>query len=189
ANLLWEGTNLTIRDIHLFNEDFASDYIDKAGTFTQCIYTTLPFVDGFVWSSAEKRAGLRLYKVTADGKRSLIQGKAPVITSGNKTLQVEWQTLDEQAIFAFTFTEGEMTVACKSKDTSFQWDMELTTAPAAPLPFLHIDSQTIQALYKDFPYQITCKQGTCVDTRKPGQESVLRLEPKNQTVTLGFKTK
>ena len=102
---------------------------------------------------------------------------------------VEWQTLDEQAIFAFTFTEGEMTVACKSKDTSFQWDMELTTAPATPLPFLHIDSQTIQALYKDFTYQITCKQGTCVDTRKSGQESVLRLEPKNQTVTLGFKTK
>ena len=67
--------------------------------------------------------------------------------------------------------------------------MELTTALAAPLPFLHVDSQTIQALYKGFPYQITCKQGVCVDIRKPGQESVLRLVPKDQTVTLGFKTK
>ncbi|MBO7524187.1 MAG: hypothetical protein J6T79_01635, partial [Verrucomicrobia bacterium] len=189
ANLLWEGSNLTIRDIHLFNEDFASDYIDKAGTSTQCIYTTLPFVDGFVWSSAEKRAGLRLYSMDSYGKHTLLQGKTPVITSGNKTLQVEWQTLDEQATFVFTFTEGEMIVVCKAKDPSFQWNMELTTAPGAPLPFLHIDSQTIQALYKDFPYQITCKQGNCIDTRKPGLDTALRLEPKDQTITLGFKTK
>ncbi len=189
ANLLWEGSNLTIRDIHLFNEDFASDYIDKAGTSTQCIYTTLPFVDGFVWSSAEKRAGLRLYSMDSYGKHTLLQGKTPVITSGNKTLQVEWQTLDEQATFVFTFTEGEMIVVCKAKDPSFQWNMELTTAPGTPLPFLHVDSQTIQALYKDFPYQITCKQGSCIDTRKPGQDTALRLEPKDQTITLGFKTK
>src|SRR6185312_11881264 len=66
-NLLWENGSLRFRDIHLFDEDFVSDYLTKKSTSNQCSFFTLPFVDGHIWSSAEKIAGLR-FKTIVNGK-------------------------------------------------------------------------------------------------------------------------
>ena len=54
TNLLWEGGALCIRDIHMFDQRMESDYYRKAGTTNQCVYTTLPVVDGCMWSTREK---------------------------------------------------------------------------------------------------------------------------------------
>ena len=51
TNLLWEGGTLCIRDIHMFDQRMESDYYRKAGTTNQCVYTTLPVVDGCMWST------------------------------------------------------------------------------------------------------------------------------------------
>ena len=55
--LLWEGGTLCIRDIHMFDQRMESDYYRKAGTTNQCVYTTLPVVDGCMWSTREQLAG------------------------------------------------------------------------------------------------------------------------------------
>ena len=59
ANLLWDTNSFRFRDIHLFDERLESDYLTKAGSSNQCIYMTLPVVDGFLWSTADDLAGLR----------------------------------------------------------------------------------------------------------------------------------
>jgi hypothetical protein len=58
VNLMWERETFRFRDIHLFDERFESDYLTQAGVSTQCIFTTLPIVDGFLWSTADEKAGL-----------------------------------------------------------------------------------------------------------------------------------
>ena len=59
VNLLWENGALRFRDIHLFDENLQSDYLAKNSTSTQFLFHTLPFVDGYSWSTPETRAGLR----------------------------------------------------------------------------------------------------------------------------------
>jgi len=51
ANLLWEKGTLRFRDIHVFDEKVASNYLTKKGTTSRCNYYALPFLDGFRWSN------------------------------------------------------------------------------------------------------------------------------------------
>ena len=91
TNLLWEGGALCIRDIHMFDQRMESDYYRKAGTTNQCVYTTLPVVDGCMWSTREKLAGLRVMRRTADGSLAQAQGGTPAVTEkGKGKLLVEW---------------------------------------------------------------------------------------------------
>jgi len=60
VNLLWENGTLCFRDIHLFNEKIPSAYLTKKATSNECSFFTLPFVDGYLWSTPQKIAGLRL---------------------------------------------------------------------------------------------------------------------------------
>lgn len=84
TNLLWEGGALCIRDIHMFDQRMESDYYRKAGTTNQCVYTTLPVVDGCMWSTREKLAGLRVMRRTADGSLAQAQGGTPAVTEKGK---------------------------------------------------------------------------------------------------------
>lgn len=58
ANLMRSGDTLFFRDIHLFDEAMASNYIDKATNKTSFEYRTIPIMDGFNWSTATRRAGI-----------------------------------------------------------------------------------------------------------------------------------
>jgi hypothetical protein len=79
VNLLWDGSSFRFRDIHIFNENMKSDYYDRAGTSTECLYTTLPLVDGFLWSTPDQLAGLRLMAKNPDGSMEEIKGGVPVV--------------------------------------------------------------------------------------------------------------
>ncbi len=90
ANLLWENGALRFRDIHLFDEDVASAYLTQQGTSTQCFYYTLPFVDGFMWSSEELVAGLR-FKVVQNDSLVEIKGGDPLVDDHVKgQLTITW---------------------------------------------------------------------------------------------------
>ena len=73
ANLIWEDGTLRFRDIHLFDENLPSDYLTKRVDSNECAFFTLPVVDGYLWSSRGKLAGLRL-KARVDGKETLVTG-------------------------------------------------------------------------------------------------------------------
>lgn len=187
ANLLWESNSFRIRDIHLFNEAYASDYLDKAGTSTQSIYTTLPLVDGCLWSTAEKLAGLRLYSEGADGQWIELKGGTPWVRDEGKTLQVTWCVENEgRNVFIFTFAEDKMEVVCKTSDENFHWNMELKTKVDAELPFETIQPDKILATQKDFHYQVLCEQGSFSDCRAEGQDSVFRITPSNNRIVLAM---
>ena len=86
TNLLWEGGALCIRDIHMFDQRMESDYYRKAGTTNQCVYTTLPVVDGCMWSTREQLAGLRVVRRNADG--SLAQAHGGTRRNGKEQRQI-----------------------------------------------------------------------------------------------------
>lgn len=160
TNLLWEGKSFRFRDIHLFDEKFESDYLKKAGVGSQFFYYTLPVVDGFIWSTAERRAGLRIIQIDDAGNKKEILLNAPSVTEPAKdVLQVEC-TDENNNLFRIIFHEDQFEVSCKTSDKKFAWVLELKTAPGLKLPFQSIAKKQIVSEFRNFKYGITCKEGT-----------------------------
>jgi hypothetical protein len=151
ANLMWEGDSFRFRDIHLFDERFESDYLAKAGESTQCIYITLPLVDGFMWSTSSEKAGLRI--IDKDGNPLTI-GAPEVSELPENVLQITFSAASGQT-FSLAFYEDRFEVTCNSDD----WALELKTAPEAELPFLSVDETRVGAAYNGFEYGVFCKKG------------------------------
>jgi hypothetical protein len=167
VNLIWEGASFRFRDVHLFDERLESDYLTKAGESTQCIYTTLPVVDGFMWSSKNKLAGLCL--TGKDGNHPAVD--APVVSElpGN-VLQVEFST-DSKQSFKIIFYEDRFEMTC-SKGAA-DWSLELETEPNVELPFRSIEGNKIKASWNGFDYSVIFENGLVEKT----DNSVFRIKP------------
>lgn len=159
TNLLWEKEGFRFRDIHLFDEKFESSYLRKAGTGNQFFYNALPIVDGFSWSTAEDRAGLRIVKMDRNGKKIGIQLKDPIVTEKSKDVLEVSSTDGEGNIFTITFHEDRFEVSCKPKQKDLSWMLELHTAASANLPFQSISDKQVKAVFRGFSYSINCKKG------------------------------
>ena len=187
ANLFWEGNTFRFRDIHLFDERFASDYIDKPGTTSTCLYTTLPFVDGNIWSSDKKWAGLRLFCALQDGTMIEATGREPEIAHKGKRLYVRCPLEIPGATFVMTFDEDKVRMQIESAgNTRMEWYMELSVVPGTALPFTRIDDKRIDAREKTFDYKITCKKGTFADC-KDSSGRIFRIKPENKEISISFK--
>lgn len=187
ANLLWKGSAFRFRDIHLFDERYPSAYLYKAGTSTQCIYNTLPLVDGFLWSKADVLAGLRIMQIGSDGKAVEINCGSPIVTEKAKNvLQVECKDGAGET-FRILFFADRFEVACQTSNSNFKWALELKTAPGVNLPFKSISNHTIKAEQDNFDYHVTCNQGRI--EKGDGQAFVFRLLPANNKLVVDCNTR
>lgn len=158
ANLLWKNQDFSFRDIHLFDERFKSQYVDKAGESSQFFFYTLPMVDGYMWSTPEDRAGMQIVQHISSGEKKVIQFNSPTITEPDiKTLEVTC-TDEENHSFKITFTESDFEITCDTNDKDFRWSLDLHTA-SSELPFKEIEGQNIMADFQGFKYVIRCLDG------------------------------
>ncbi len=155
ANLLWDKGTMRFRDIHLFDETIASDYLTKPGTSSQCLYYTLPFVDGFRWSSLQTVAGLRL---KSDDGLEIKAGTPTVNDSAVGELTVKWPTHSPEGQIVIKFNETSLSVTATG-DIKDKWFFELSRDEKAKLPFHKIDRRKLSCIYKNAPYTILAKQG------------------------------
>ena len=187
ANLLWEGNSFRFRDIHLFNEKYASNYIDKPCMSSTCVYTTLPFVDGNMWSSDVKSAGLRLFYASEDGRMVEAKGGTPKISERGGRLLIEWPLEISAGVFMMTFDQDKVRMKCVTDNHSaIRWYLELSVVPGVELPFTKICDSYIAARENAFGYKVSCKGGTFVDC-KGASGRIFRIEPDGQEMSLSFK--
>ena len=181
ANLLWDAGTMRFRDIHLFDESVASDYLTKRGESTKCFYYTLPVVDGFRWSSLDTTAGLRLK--SADGVE--IKGASPTVDdSTDGQLVVRWRTDSPKGRIVMTFNETSVSVSGDGgmKDN---WFFELSNDKNAKLPFAKIDDKKLSCTYKNAPYAISATRGKF----KTSVDSALRIIPEKNRIVLDFSSR
>lgn len=177
ANLLWDQGTMRFRDIHLFDERVASDYLTQRGTSTQCSYDALPFVDGFRWSSLRTVAGLRLKSGALE-----IKGGTPTVDDRVEgQLTVRWPTESPEGAIVLTFNERTVSIRAEGlmKDNFY---FELSSDEQADLPFDRIDRQRVSCTFKSTHYAVSAKQGTF--TREAG--SSLRVMPEAGRIVLDF---
>jgi len=179
ANLLWEKGALRFRDIHLFDEDVASAYLTEKGTSTQCFYHTLPFVDGFMWSSAEKVAGLR-FKAVQNDSLVEIQGDDPLVdetVAGELTVTWPIHALEGEIKMVFDETSISLTASGKQLEN---WFLELSYDPDKELPFNKINYKSINCSYEGFDYSVALQSGAFIRQQDEG----LRVIPEDGRILM-----
>jgi hypothetical protein len=181
VNLLWEDNTLRFRDIHLFDEDFASDYVDAKGTSTKCDFYTLPVVDGFNWSSTDVVAGFR-FKTIVNGTERVLKGGVPIVTDSIPgKLNIVWPLKSQSHALDVDIDESKMDI--KMDGGSVQWYLDLITSGDVKLPFEKILSDRIICRFKGMNYTVTAENGIF---SQPDNRSDLRLEPENGIISLNF---
>ena len=157
ANILWQGDRMNIRDMHLFDEKKESYYYKNVCTSNQCVYMTLPIVDGCLWSTNELMAGLRLYGKTASGMMTELRGGEPVVRQSGKGIVVTWPMKSRKAVFTLKMTEKSFSVSCSDK--TLEWCAQLDVQPEARLPFNKITQSMLKASQDGFDYQMALRRG------------------------------
>lgn len=158
VNLLWKNQDFSFRDIHLFDERFKSQYVDKPGESSQFFFYTLPMVDGYMWSTPEDRAGMQIVQHSASGEKKVVRLNPPTITEPDtKTLVVTCTDVENHSL-KMTFTESDFEITCDTNDKDFRWSLDLHTA-SSELPFKEIEGQNIMAEFQGFKYVIRCLDG------------------------------
>ncbi|MFT7631703.1 MAG: hypothetical protein ACI87E_002742 [Mariniblastus sp.] len=178
ANLLWEKGTMRFRDIHLFDERVASNYLTKRGASSQCFYYTLPVVDGFRWSSSDTVAGLRLKAVGG----LEVKGATPLVddsTAGQ--LVVRWPTESPKGELVMTFNETSLSISATG-ELKDNWYFELSSDPKAKLPFARIGPQRLSCRYERSNYFVTAQQGIFSTKADSG----LNLMPESGGLILDF---
>lgn len=179
-NLLWENGNLRIRDIHLFDEKFQSAYFAKKATSNECSFFTLPFVDGYIWSTPQKIAGLR-FKAIINGKETLIEGKDPTITDSIAgKLHISWPLKSFDGTLVMDIDERQIKMKLET-EKSIGWFLDMTTADNMKLPFKTIGANRIDCEFDVMKYAITAAKGSF---SVPGNGIIFRMKPEKNTLIL-----
>jgi hypothetical protein len=182
VNLLWENGELRFRDIHLFNEKIPSAYLTEKATSNECSFFTLPIVDGYLWSTSQKMAGLR-FKAVINGKEILLEGGDPVITDSVKgKLHISWPLKSFNGTLVMDMDERQIKIKVVG-DQSGDWFLDLTTADNVVLPFKKINPNRIDCQFEGMNYGITTPQGFF---SVPDDGKVFRMKPKNGTLILNL---
>lgn len=178
ANLLSDQGTMRFRDIHLFDETVASDYLTKRGDSSQCFYFTLPVVDGFNWSDPHTVAGLRLMALGG----SEIKGGDPTVDDSNEgELTIRWPVDSPKGTLVIRFDEESATIWGEGgmKDN---WFFELSSAKTAVLPFQHIEPRELSCIFKGSPYSVSAARGVFENKQGSG----LKITPEENRIVLNF---
>jgi hypothetical protein len=185
-NLEWENGTLRFRDIHLFNERLASPYLTEKLTSTSCSFFTLPFVDGYIWSTPQKIAGLR-FKAFIGGKETPLEGGDPTVTNPSPgKLHISWPLKPVDDTLVMNIDERQIKIDLvgeKARAHSLNWFLDLTVSGKADLPFKEIKPRRIGCEFQHMKYWITATKGAF---SKPNDSTVLRMRPEMNSLILNL---
>jgi hypothetical protein len=181
-NLLWENGSLRIRDIHLFSEKLPSVYEKQKATSNECSFFTLPLVDGYIWSNAKQLAGLR-FKTVINGKETLLEGGAPVITNPVEgKLHISWPLKSVDGTLLIDMDERQIKMTIKSEKTN-NWFMGLSVADKSKLPFTKIGRTQIDCNFQGMNYFLKASKGYF---EKGDDGAVVKIYPGKNMIILNL---
>lgn len=188
SNLYWEKDGFCFRDIHLFDENYKSEYLDTPGTGGQFFYYTLPVVDRFHWSTPTDKIGLRIVRLDKNGKKTELVLTDPIVSEPSKTVLKVTSKDKSNNNFIFTFSEDKIDITCKAIEKDFDWALELRIPQDRTdrLPFKQFEKSSIKSEFRGFAYTITCKKGNIMKGNTT--DYVLRLVPSGNKLVIDCTT-
>ncbi|MEP7144712.1 MAG: hypothetical protein ABI707_17650 [Ferruginibacter sp.] len=182
TNLLWENGGLRIRDIHMFNENFADKYTTQVASSNECSFYTLPVVDGYIWSLKDQVAGLR-FKAIIDGREVFIQGKDPVFTdNGISAVHIFWPLTTVKGSLEIELKEKTMNIMLRCKQP-LHWYLDLYAATTARLPFTDVNLKQVSCSFEGMNYAFKAEKGSFA---KPYHSALWQLTPSANMIVLNL---
>jgi hypothetical protein len=147
-----------------------------------CSFYTLPFVDGYLWSTPKDIAGLR-FKTVENGKEVLLTGGDPKVTNTVAgKLHIAWPLKSGNGTLIMDLDEKKVVIKVRGK-ASNNWFLDLNVAGKADLPFKEIAGSAISCQFKGLDYRISTPNGSF---SKPNDSDIFRVKPKTNALTLNF---
>ena len=167
----------------MFDESIQSSYLENKLESNQALFFTQPFVDGYLWSTAQKLAGLR-FNQEKNGKIISLEGEDPIITNPQEgKLEVLWPLQDDNGTIKMEIDEDQTQITLEG-GKSLEWFLELTVAKTDDLPFQSIEDDKIESLSQGKTYTISTLKGKF---SKPVADEVFRIYPEDNSIKLNFK--
>lgn len=170
ANLFWHHDSFRFRDIHLFDQDKRSEYMDTVVRSNKFVYSTLPLVDGYVWSTPGHIAGLRPVVLLEDGTYGPVSVSEPICTARRGRLTVRCATSAGKMTIKLSDERFSVRIATRAR-----WALDLTVDEGAALPFESVASKCITAAMDGYGYSVTLESGNFTTPGVPGNP--LRILP------------
>jgi hypothetical protein len=182
ANFLWEQNTLRLTDVHIFDENFTSDYL-KEKTYSDKYYLyTLPFIDGYT-AIADRIDGLRL-KARVNGEEILVEGvDDPLVDDHIRgQLLVTWPLKSIRGTLKIRIDEQTMEIKLESNEPA-EWFLDLLMGENTSTHYHTISPRQIDCLFKGFHYFVRSEKGSFSE---PGNGILFRISPENNAVILDF---
>lgn len=176
------------RDIHLFDENLPSPYLYEPNTSSKCVYNTLPFVDGHLWSTSDFNSGMFFVQFRSSGKTEVLKGDDVEVEEVGNNLSVEWNLDGYDARISVLFTESTMEVRLVSEG-QFDWALEQRVALRKELPFKMISKDQVWAVSDSHTFEVECREGKFVSLKDSDDTryGLFRILPENNCIVLNFK--
>lgn len=179
SNLLWEAGSLRFRDIHLFDEALASRYEKEPVTSNECVFYTLPVMDGYLWSRKGSYAG-GWFKAIINGEETLLKGGMPVVDDKVKgKLKIKWPLENMKGTLYFEFTERDLLVYLKDGNNA-KWFVDMQKGKEVTLPFVSVQPNAVNGNFENHSYAVKALTGNFTQDKK----SIFRINPNQQKIKL-----
>lgn len=99
TSFLWEKDYLSIRDLHLFNENYKSRYYDDILEDNESVFDSLPILNAHYWSDESKRASIDFVSIDNHKRLMKIKGNEPKFSIlDESTYKINWKTNNNSEI-------------------------------------------------------------------------------------------
>ncbi|MCW1886344.1 hypothetical protein OKA04_16520 [Luteolibacter flavescens] len=183
VNLSWEGDQWRIRDMHVFNEDYAERYLDKHEPSAVATYDTLPVMDGFHWSRPGDLAGIRGVVKSSDGTQPLKTKGVPVVKEvGTESLVVTCDLAAGGAV-EFRCDPTKFAIELSGETARSDWGLDMTWAKDKKIPLADVTKHAIGFKQEGFGYSLSFGAS---EVSRTGDENKIHIKESRDVVTFTF---
>lgn len=174
VSFLWEDNKLSIRDLHLFNENYKSRYYDDTLDDDESIFDSLPILNAHKWSDDESRASIDFITLDSENKIQRLKGKEPKFsTNGESIYNIEWKCENYNFVI-INCNESKINISMKSISSN---DKKLAIH-INKLPVLKdLNRKMLICNHNGFEYRISLDDG---DFKLKNDGSILIISEKNE---------
>lgn len=161
-NLLWENGELWIRDWHVFDETYAERYLTEVCTTPNCLYDTLPIIDGNLWAKGQERAGLRFVQASPAHMLEPLRGGDPMVSeSGRAAVRVAWPLKNGARMEILLAEKG-----IKIKARGLDWGLQGSGLDIGQLTISKVRPGRMDFVHAGHRFALACKRGALADALK-----------------------
>ena len=154
SSLMLEKGVLSIRDLFIYDENYASRYIDYAIDNNESVFDALPILDACYWSTEKRRASMDFINLST-GK--CIQGKGITFEGkeDDKTWIAKWDLGDEGTL-SVIHTEESIRFSMDGAYSKGNWGIRINTMPVLK----QIREKELVCEHRGFTYSLKLDHGT-----------------------------